>query len=63
MVDKKKKDASRGLRLNMVLDDLNKRTPYGGVTVKELAVKYGVTERQVHRDLNTIQNEFKKPLV
>lgn len=63
MTDKKKKDASRGLRLYMILDYLNNKTPYGGVTVKELGEKYGVTERQVHRDLKAIQNDFKKPLV
>ncbi|WP_243276645.1 hypothetical protein [Desulfallas sp. Bu1-1] len=50
MGGKPKKDASRGLRLNMIIDHINKRTPYGGVTVKELADKYEVTERQIHRD-------------
>lgn len=63
MSGKPKKDASRGLRLNMIIDHINKRTPYGGVTVKELAEKYEVTERQIHRDLNTIQNDLKIPLV
>jgi len=63
MGGKPKKDASRGLRLNMIIDHINKRTPYGGVTVKELADKYEVTERQIHRDLNTIQNDLRVPLV
>lgn len=63
MADKKKKDTSRVLRLNMLLDYLNNRTPHGGVTVRELAQRYGVTERQIHRDLSAIQNEFNRPLV
>lgn len=58
-----KKDASKGLRLNMIVDYINKKTPYGGVTVKELAKRYKVTERQIHRDLNTIQNDFRVPLI
>ncbi len=63
MREKKKKDASRGLRLSMLLKHLNYKTPYGGVTVKELGEKFGITERQVHRDLRAIQDEFKEPLV
>lgn len=63
MREKKKKDTSRSVRLFMILDHLNYKTPYGGVTVKELGEKYGITERQVHRDLAAIQNDLKKPLV
>ncbi len=63
MNQKTGKDAGRGLRLNMIIDRINQRTPYGGVTVKELAEKYEVTERQIHRDLNNIQNEMRVPLV
>jgi len=58
-----KKDASKGLRLNKIVDYLNKKTPYGGVTVKELVEKFEVSERQIHRDLNTIQNEFRVPII
>jgi proteasome accessory factor B len=63
MSKKTRKDASRGLRLNMIVDHINKRTPYGGVTVKELADKYEVTGRQINRDLSTIQNDLRVPLV
>jgi proteasome accessory factor B len=58
-----KKDATRGLRLNMIIDWLNKKTPYGGVTVKELAEKFEVSERQIYRDLNAIENYLRVPLV
>nr|WP_041284872.1 HTH domain-containing protein [Desulfoscipio gibsoniae] len=47
----------------MIFDYINKKTPYGGVTVKDLAKKYEVSERQIHRDLNTIQNDLKVPLI
>ncbi len=58
-----KKNAARGLRLNMIIDWLNKKTPYGGVTIKELAEKFAVSERQIYRDLNTIENYLRVPLV
>ena len=63
MTARAKKDASRSLRLNMIVDVLNKRTPYGGITVKELAEKFEVSERQIYRDLNTIENYLRIPLV
>lgn len=63
MSEKKGKDNSRSTRLGQILDRLNFKTPYGGVTVKELGERFGVTERQVHRDLRAIQNDFKRPLV
>nr|WP_152948245.1 transcriptional regulator [Desulfofundulus thermobenzoicus] len=47
----------------MIIDQLNKKTPYGGVTVKELAEKFEVSERQIYRDLNTIENHLRVPLV
>ena len=58
-----KNDAPRGLRLNMIIDWLNKKTPYGCVTVKELAEKFAVSERQIYRDLNAIENVLCVPLV
>jgi proteasome accessory factor B len=63
MASKPKKDAGRGLRLNKIIDYINKRTPYGGVTLKELAEKHEVTERQIRRDLDAIQNDLKLPLI
>jgi len=47
----------------MLIDYINKRTPYGGVTINELADKYEVTDRQIRRDLNTIQNELGHALI
>ncbi|OAT81058.1 helix-turn-helix transcriptional regulator [Desulfotomaculum copahuensis] len=58
-----KKDATRGLRLNKIIDRLNKKTPYGGVTVKELAEMHEVSTRQIYRDLNAIENGLHVPLV
>ena len=63
MTARAKKDTSRGLRLNLIIDVLNKKTPYGGVTVKELAEKFEVSERQIYRDLNTIENDMRVPLL
>jgi len=60
---KAKKDTTRLLRLNMIIDQLNKKTPYGGVTVKELAEKFEVSERQIYRDISTIENTLRVPLV
>ncbi|MCF8011806.1 MAG: WYL domain-containing protein [Clostridiales bacterium] len=62
MVSCSKKDSSRGLRLNMIIDFINTKTPRGGVTIKELVDKFEVTERQVRRDLDAIQNDMRKPL-
>lgn len=58
-----KRDVSKALRLNMIVDLLNKKTPYGGVTVKELAEKMEVSERQIYRDLQAIENSLRVSLV
>ena len=63
MVTKSKKDASRGLCLNMIVDYINTRTPYGGVTLKELENKYEVSDRQIRRDLKAIQEYMMVPLM
>lgn len=57
-----KKDTTRMLRLNRAVDQLNRKTPYGGITVRELAEKLEVSERQVYRDLNAIENDLGVPL-
>lgn len=56
-------DNTRMLRLNIILELLNKRSPYGGVTVADLAERCGVSERQVYRDLDHIENELRVGLV
>ncbi|WP_066636033.1 helix-turn-helix transcriptional regulator [Desulfolucanica intricata] len=63
MTAKPKKDITKGLRLNIIVDYINKRTPYGGITVKELLDKLEISERQIYRDLKAIENELKVPLV
>ncbi|NMB10608.1 MAG: WYL domain-containing protein, partial [Tissierellia bacterium] len=63
MVNRPKKDSSRGLRINMIIEHINRKTPYGGVTLDELADKYEVSDRQIRRDLTSIQNDLKLPLI
>ena len=63
MTEKFKKDATKVLRLNMIVHCINNKTPYGGVTIKELAEKHEVSERQIHRDLVALQNELLVPLI
>ncbi|AQS58237.1 helix-turn-helix transcriptional regulator [Desulforamulus ferrireducens] len=58
-----KKDITKGLRLNMMIDFINRKTPYGGVTVKELVDKFEVSERQILRDIENIIYNMKVPLV
>lgn len=60
---KQKKDTAKVLRLNMMVELVNKKTPYGGVTVKELMDKFEVSDRQVYRDLYTIENDLGIPLI
>jgi len=48
---KGRKDASKLLRSNMIVEVLNRKTPYGGVTIAELAERFEVSERQIRRDL------------
>ena len=54
----KRGDISKAVRLSMVLDLLNTKTPYGGVTIKELCGRYGVGEKSIRRYLETLENEM-----
>ncbi|MFZ5651225.1 MAG: helix-turn-helix transcriptional regulator [Bacillota bacterium] len=56
-------DVTRVLRLNIIQDILNKKSPYGGVTLAELKERCGVSERQIYRDLDYLENELKVGLV
>ncbi|MFZ5595995.1 MAG: helix-turn-helix transcriptional regulator [Bacillota bacterium] len=56
-------DAGKILRLNKIMDILNKKSPYGGVTVSELRERCGVSERQIYRDLDCIENDLRVGLV
>ena len=51
MAVKGRRDATKLLRLNMIVEVLNRKTPYGGVTIAELAERFEVSERQIRRDL------------
>ena len=62
-VKRVKKDAAQMLRLNIIVDQLNRKTPYGGMTIKELAERTEVSERQIYRDLQLIENYLRVPLV
>ncbi len=56
------KDTVRAARLAKIVGLLNERTPYGGLTTREIAELCEVGERQVYRDLKTIENEMSIPL-
>ncbi|MCL4441209.1 MAG: WYL domain-containing protein [Firmicutes bacterium] len=49
--------------MNKILGILNKKSPYGGVTISELKEKCGVSERQIYRDLDYLENEMRVGLV
>lgn len=54
---------TKNFRLNFIVDYINRQTPYGGVTVKELMKKFGVSDSQIHRDLKTIGEKMGYPLL
>lgn len=56
-------DNTRVLRLNIILEMLNKKSPYGGVTIAQLKERCGVSERQIYRDLDHLENELRVGLV
>lgn len=60
---KSRSDVTRVLRLNIILDILNKKSPYGGVTIADLKERCGVSERQIYRDLDYLENELRVGLV
>ena len=48
-------DITKGVRLGKAQDILNHKTPTGGVTVKELAERFGVSEKTVKRDIDDLE--------
>jgi len=56
-------DATKTLRINKVMDLLNKRSPYGGVTCKELAAACSVSTRSILRYLDYMENYLGVALV
>jgi proteasome accessory factor B len=56
-------DTTKALRIAMVVELLNKKSPYGGVTLKEMADFCNVSIRSILRYLEKIENEMRIPLV
>lgn len=57
-----RRDIARAARLAKILGLLNERTPHGGLKMREIAALCGVGERQVYRDLRTIEDDMGIPL-
>lgn len=47
----------------MIINQLNKKSPYGDVTVNKLAEKFNVNERQFRLDLGAVENDLRVPLI
>ncbi|KJS01569.1 MAG: transcriptional regulator [Peptococcaceae bacterium BRH_c4a] len=60
---KSQSEKGKVLRLSIIFDMLNRKSPYGGVTIAELKEKCGVGERQIYRYFDYIENELKVGLV
>jgi len=57
------KDTTKALRIARVIEILNKKSPYGGATLKEMANACGVSTRSILRYLDHIENDMNIPLV
>lgn len=57
------KDLSRSLRLTQLQNYLSMKSPFGGVTIHELVNHFGLTKRQIYRDLDDIENTLKLKLI
>lgn len=56
-------DTTKALRIAKVIELLNKKSPYGGVSLKELADACEVTTRSILRYLDQIENDLKIPII
>lgn len=56
-------DTTKALRIAKLLDLLNKRSPYGGVSCREMAEACEVSTKSIHRYLDHIENDLRIPLV
>lgn len=56
-------DLSRSVRLSQLQNFLVIKTPSGGVTIDDLTEKFGLTKRQLYRDLDDIENTLELNLV
>ncbi|MDD2421599.1 MAG: WYL domain-containing protein [Heliobacteriaceae bacterium] len=56
-------DTTKALRIARLLDLLNRKSPYGGVSCREMAAACEVSTRSIHRYLHQIENDLRIPLV
>ncbi len=56
-------DTTKALRIAKLLDLLNNRSPYGGISSREMAEALGVSIRSIHRYLDHIENDLNKPII
>jgi predicted DNA-binding transcriptional regulator YafY len=56
-------DTTKALRIAKVIEILNKKSPYGGATLKELADSCDVTTRSILRYLEQIENDMNTAIV
>ncbi len=56
-------DTTKALRIAKLLDLLNKRSPYGGISISEMAKALEVSTRSIHRYLDQIEYDMNKPIV
>lgn len=56
-------DTTKALRIAKLMDLLNKRSPYGGISIREMAEALEVSTRSIHRYLDHIENDMNNPLV
>jgi len=56
-------DTTKALRIAKVMEILNKKSPYGGATLKEMAEACEVTTRSILRYLEQIENDINTPIV
>ncbi|HOV80453.1 MAG TPA: hypothetical protein PK728_10170 [Bacillota bacterium] len=56
-------DTTKALRIAKILDLMNKKSPYGGVSCQEIARACEVSTRSILRYLNHIENDLRITLV
>lgn len=56
-------DTTKALRIAKVIELLNKKSPYGGATLNELAEACEVTTRSILRYLDQIENDMNIPII
>lgn len=56
-------DSTKALRIAKLIELINKRSPYGGVALSEMAEACEVTKRSILRYLEQIENDMGVPLI